>query len=299
MHEHVCASSPGIWKVWPDLLGGRDEFCDYATKILRNAKKAGIDTFVDVTTFDLGRDISLLREVAERSQMTILACTGHWRDVSRSMSVSTIDELTQFFLNEITVGIEGTDIKAAIIKVANDDGPELSSFGERICRAAARAHLATGVPITTHANAKYELGFRQAEVFEDEGVDPFRVYIGHCDDTDSMSYLTGLLDRGYWIGLDRIVLGWRISPSFDVRVRVATDLIQRGYSERICISHDHPLGTSFYSSDEDELRRSYAPDDIEFILNHYIPALKRSGVTDGDIDQIMIANPRNFFEGGD
>ena len=155
MHEHVCASSPGILQVWPELLGGRAAFRDYVVKILRDAKKAGIDTFVDVTTFDLGRDIRFLRDVAESSKMTILACTGHWRDVSRSMEVRTVDELTQFFLNEITIGIEGTDVKAAIIKVANDDAPELSPFGERICRAAARAHLVTGVPITTHANAKY------------------------------------------------------------------------------------------------------------------------------------------------
>ncbi len=296
MHEHVCSTSPGIWQAWPELFGGREQFLNEVVDILSKAKQAGITTFVDVTTIDLGRDIRLIREAAERSEMTILACTGHWLDGSRSMQARTVDELTEFFRKEIEIGIEGTDIKAAIIKVANDDTPQLSPFGENICRAAARAHLATGIPITTHAGAKLELGFRQAEVFEAEGVDPARVYIGHSDDTDSMNYLTALLDRGYWVGLDRIVLGYRINPPFDVRAQVAAQLIARGYREKICISHDYPLGLGLATTEADKVRRSHVPEDIQFVLKRYLPALKKLGVSDEDIDQIMVTNPRNYFE---
>jgi phosphotriesterase-related protein len=297
MHEHVCSTSQGIWQAWPELLGGRENFLNEVVETLSSAKQAGISSFVDVTTIDLGRDIRLIREAAERSEMTILACTGHWLDGSRSMQVRTVDEITEFFLKEIEVGIEGTDIKAAIIKVANDFTPQLSPFGENICRAAARAHRATGLPITTHAGAKLELGLRQAEIFEDEGVDPARVYIGHSDDTDSMNYLTGLLDRGYWVGLDRIVLGYRINPPFNVRAQIAADLVKRGYREKICISHDYPLGLTLHTTADEQVRQSHVPESIQFILKRYLPALKEHGVTDEDIDQIMVTNPRNYFEG--
>ena len=38
---------------------------------------------------------------------------------------------------------------------------------------------------------------------QEEGVPLNRVYIGHCNDSDDMDYLTAMLERGVWLGLDR------------------------------------------------------------------------------------------------
>ena len=229
MHEHVAAGSAGVWQAWPELFGGREAHIERVAGILVDAKAGGLRTFVDVTTIDLGRDIRLIRDVAERSGVNIIACTGHWLDPSRSMAARTVEELTALFVKEIEQGIEGTTIKAGILKLANDDTPRLSRFGEKAARAVARAHLATGVPITTHAGAKLEIGFRQAEVFEEEGVAPRHVIIGHSDDTDSMHYLTGLMDKGYWVGLDRLPMP---DPPFAVRAGTCAALIERGYADQ-------------------------------------------------------------------
>ena len=295
MHEHVAVASAGFWQAWPELFGGREAFIERIGGVLAEAKAGGVETFVDVTTIDLGRDIRLIRDVAERSGMNIIACTGHWLDPSRSMAARTVEELTALFVKEIEQGIEGTTIKAGILKLANDDTPQLSRFGEKAARAVARAHLATGVPITTHAGAKLEIGFRQAEVFEEEGVDPSHVIIGHSDDTDSMHYLTGLMDRGYWVGLDRLPMH---DPPFAVRAGTCAALIERGYADQLVLSHDYPLDIQLApTAFRDEEWGPMNPDGIRFIQRRFLPGLRERGVSAAVCEQLTVENPRRFFEG--
>ena len=215
MHEHVCSASAGIWQTWPELLGGREPFINRAAGILEQARReAGIQTFVDVTPIDLGRDVPLMQEVAQRSGMQIVACTGHWLDVSRTMAARSIEELASLFTREIEEGIEFTQVRAGIIKVANDiEG--ITEAGEKILRAAARTHRRTGVPISTHTHAASEIGNRQADIFESEGVELHRVYIGHSNDSTDVAYLSGLMDRGCWLGLDRYPGGRVSGPKWE------------------------------------------------------------------------------------
>ncbi len=159
-HEHICAASAGLWQAWPELFGGRAQLVRIAVEQLRQARDEGIDTLIDVTTIDLGRDVRLLEEVSRKSGLQVIACTGHWLDPSRSMNARTVEELTEFFVREIERGIEGTDIRAGIIKVAN--GGMIDAFGEKLLRAAARASKATGVPITTHSPGGDRVGEKQA-----------------------------------------------------------------------------------------------------------------------------------------
>ena len=295
MHEHVAVASAGFWQAWPELFGGREAYIERTAGILAEAKAGGVQTFVDVTTIDLGRDIRLIRDVAERSGVNIIACTGHWLDPSRSMAARTVEEMTALFVKEIEQGIEGTTIKAGILKLANDDTPQLSRFGEKAARAVARAHLATGVPITTHAGAKLEIGFRQAEVFEEEGVDPRHVIIGHSDDTDSMHYLTGLMDKGYWVGLDRLPMP---DPPFAVRAGTCAALIERGYADQLILSHDYPLGIALApTAFRDKEWGPMNPDGIQFIHKRFLPGLRERGVSAAVCEQLTVDNPRRFFEG--
>src|SRR6266849_7631606 len=137
-HEHVCSTSAGFWNAWPEILKGRAQFIQAAVEKLRKAKEEGLDSFIDLTTMDLGRDIRLIEEVSRKSGVHLVPCTEHWLDPSWSMKQRTIEELAQFFIREIQVGIEGTGIKAGVIKVANDiEG--ITPFGATLLRAAARA----------------------------------------------------------------------------------------------------------------------------------------------------------------
>src|SRR5262245_8573828 len=109
-HEHIIASSAGVWQAWPELFGGHAKFITTASDQLKRAKDEGVSTIVDCTTIDLGRDIRMMQEVSRRSGMQVVAATGHWNDPSNSMRSRTVEELSAFFVRELTVGIEGTDI---------------------------------------------------------------------------------------------------------------------------------------------------------------------------------------------
>ena len=137
-HEHVFAGSAGVLQTWPELVGGRTAFRNKVVEKLKAAKAEGVDTIVDVTPADIGRDVRFIEEVSRLSGMQIVVCTGHWLNPSLSMAARSVEELTEFFVREIERGIDGTDIKPGVIKVATDrEG--VTPFLEKSLRAAARA----------------------------------------------------------------------------------------------------------------------------------------------------------------
>ena len=157
---------------------------------------------MDVTTFDLGRDILLIQEVSRDSGVQIIAATGNHLAVPRPFGELPPSVIAPLYVKEIEQGIENTGIKAGIIKVASDRGG-VTQPQEVVLRAAAQAHLATGIPISTHTWSPDKVGAQQVSILEEEGVDLNRVYIGHSNDDTDMDYLLGLLRKGVWLGLDR------------------------------------------------------------------------------------------------
>ena len=296
-HEHICPSSGGFWEVWPEFFGGRAHFIDHVVDKLKALHAEGVDTIVDVTPADLGRDVRLLEEVSRKSGITIIACTGHWLKPSLSMEARTVDELATFFQLEIERGLSGTGIKPGVIKVATDaDG--VTPFIERALRAAARASKATGVPVTTHTFAPKRVGEKQADIFESEKLDPAKVCIGHCDDTDDMDYLTGLVKRGYTIGMDHIWWGAAPDPSvltWQQRAQNIKRLVDAGFVKQIFLSNDWYFGASMAPTGAMEALEKVNPDGMLFNTHKTIPYLKQLGVTDAQIRTITVDNPRHFF----
>ena len=296
-HEHVLVSSAGIQQTYPEFID-RAGTIEKAVHDLSEAYQEGIRTIVDVSTLDLGRDIRLLEEVSRRSGVQIIAATGTWLDIPRSFRASTPDMIAPLYIREVEVGIEGTGIKAGVIKVANDMGG-VTSEGEIILRAAARAHKATGVPISTHTYAPERVGEQQVRIFEEEGVDLNRVYVGHSNDTTDIEYLLGLLRKGVWIGLDRYPGGSRPNtPDWEGRTETAKKLIDAGFGHRIMLSHDWSVSLTIASKELQKERRQYNPDGYLFIKRRGLPRLKEMGVSDQVIRQIMEENNSRYFAGG-
>jgi phosphotriesterase-related protein len=300
-HEHVCVTSAGLWQTWPELLGGRAKFIAKAVDKLKAAKDAGVDTLVDVTPADVGRDVRLLEEVSRKSGIQIVACTGHWLFPSLTMQARTADELAEFFVLEIERGIEGTDIKAGVIKIATDH-EGVTPFLEHALRAAARASKATGIPITTHTNAADRTGEKQAAIFEQEGVDPANVCLGHCDDGNDLDYLTGLAKRGYTLGMDHLwwsLRGTAQMPMLSLQQRAENirKLIDAGFVERIFVSNDWYFGLSMAPAGAMETFEALNPDGVLFTSRKALPLLGQLGVTEGQIRAMTRENPRRFFGG--
>ena len=295
-HEHVLVTSAGIQYVYPEFID-REGTITRGVADLKTAYDEGLRTIIDVTTIDLGRDIRLLEQVSRESGVNIICATGTWRDIPRVFWTATPDMIAPLYIREIEEGIEGTGIRAGIIKVANDVGG-VTPEGEIILRAAARAQKATGVPISTHTWAPERVGEQQVRIFEDEDVDLNRVYVGHSNDTTDTEYLIGLLEKGVWIGLDRYPgRQTEHTPDWIGRTETAKKLIDAGYGHRIMMGHDWSVTLSIASREMQAQRMKYNPDSYLFITRNVVPKLKELGATDEDIQNIFVNNPRRFFEG--
>ena len=295
-HEHILLSSAGISQVYPELIDRESSIRD-AVAHLKEAHREGLRTLVDVTTFDLGRDVRLLEQVSRGSGVNIVCATGTWLDIPRAFWEADPDDIASLYSREIEEGIEGTGIKAGIIKVATDQGG-VTPEGEIVLRAASRAQKKTGVPISTHTWAPERVGEQQVRIFLDEGVDMDRVYIGHSNDTTDLDYLTGLLRTGVWIGLDRTPSGLLgATPKWEERTRTIERLIEAGYTDHILLSHDWSIYFGTLNEGNQEAYRRSNPDGFLFISRNVLPMLREMGVAEETITQITVDNPRRFFEG--
>ena len=297
MHEHLIVAGAGIHQNYPELLGA--DFMDRIVRALAQAKECRIDTIVDATTVDLGRDVNLLARASRLTGVNIITCTGWWLDIPSAFRGVTADQLARLFIREIREGISGTDIKAGILKAASDVSG-VTEDEETVLRAVARAHLQTDVPIMLHSYSPGRVGERQLAVLKEEGVDLRRVKLDHSNDTTDMEYLLWLLEQGCYLGLDRYPGSIRDVSPLD-RTKTMKALIDAGYAERLLPSHDWLLVDVIAESPVEiklrEERERLNPYGFLYLKKVVIPQLREMGVSESILNGLCVEGPRNFFEG--
>jgi phosphotriesterase-related protein len=300
MHEHVFILSTEIMQNFPEPWGEEDERLADAVARLNELKSRGVDSIVDLTVIGLGRYIPRIQRVAAQTDINIIVATGvytyndvpmyfHFRGAGTTLGGPEM--MIDMFVKDIEEGIAGTGVKAAILKCATDQ-PGVTPGVERVLRAVAQAHRQTGVPISTHTHAHTERGLEQQRIFEEEGVDLSRVVIGHSGDTTDIAYLEKLIANGSYIGMDRF--GIDVLLSFEDRVNTVAKMCERGHADKMVLSHDAACFN-------DWLPEAALPEILPnwhylHIHNDVIPALRERGVTDEQINTMLVDNPRRIFE---
>jgi len=291
-HEHIMCTPAGVLKDYPELVG--PDPVDRAVEALKKAKEGNIDTIVDATTQDLGRNIEMLTEVSQGSGVNIIACTGWWLDFPRFFAGISPNQLADRFIKDIRQGISGTDIKAGVLKSASDMAG-VTPNEEIVLRAVARASLETGVPIMLHSYSPGQVGRQQLAILKEAGIKPNRIKMDHSNDTTDVDYLSWLLDQGCYLGFDRYP-GMMTSPLS--RTKTLKSLIDAGYADQLCLSHDHitlrVLVDNPIITEEERLKRN--PHGYLYISKVVLPELRRMGISDSIIDGLCINGPKNFFE---
>lgn len=301
MHEHVVNVNAEINRDQPamSIAGNRAAIKRDVVAALRAVVDRGITTFVDVTAVGHGRDVAFVQEVNAEVDLHVIAATGlyTYNDLPKMFhfrpptAARPRDALTELFVRDIRDGIAGTGVKAAIIKVATDR-PGLTPGVERVLRAAAVAHRETGVPLTTHTVMAERNGLEQQRVFAEEGVDLGRVVIGHCGDSPDLDYLREIMDRGSFIGADRFGLYLPGRLGLEERVGIVADLCALGYSGQIVLAHDKTVYSDWWEPGEgphvDEWVHTHIPDAV-------LPALRKRGVSEEQIQNMLVDNPRRLF----
>ncbi len=298
-HEHI-ADAPQVLSRWPKTLGGRSEFVARTIEKLKLVRAAGISTVVDLTTYDVWRDIGFLEEVSRKSGLNMIAATGQrfFPPITQvSMPARTIEGLSRFFKKETEQGIDGTAIKAGVIKIGIV-GKTPTPLEEIGLRAAARASKVTGAPIRIHTHAADRAAESQLVILEDEDIHPARVSFDHSDDSGDMDYFLGLVRRGYSLGMDHVHRGMSadFKPSFERRAEGIKLLADAGFADKIFLSQDSEFGGSLVPEETREWREKIdPPDGLLFTTRKLIPYLKQIGVSASGIHTMTVENPRRFF----
>ena len=303
MHEHVLIGYPG-WEADTLRPGpARAEIVSTAVEKIRSMQEIGIQSMLDPCPNDLGRDVGLAAEVADKTGFNIICATGlykeneggfaHWHFV-RSIGRG-VEAMAELFIHELTRGIGDTGVKAGIIKVATGEG-KITDYEYDVLSAAATAAVETGAPITTHTD-QGTMGEEQQAFLLEKGVPAHRIIIGHSCGSSDHDYHMRLLEKGSYLGFDRF--GLDVLAPDEQRIDALVALLQKQQERRIVVSHDSVWCTRGQPFPAEML----AAIDVDKLFNptHFhrniIPALLARGVSREQIDTMLVDNPRRFFQG--
>jgi phosphotriesterase-related protein len=311
MHEHIFIRTPELQEAWPGFMAfDEEQVVADAHEKLKAIKASGIDSLVDMTAPGLGRQVQRVARAVEGTGLNVVVVTGYYtytdlpfpmkyNGPGRLFNTDPDDAfLVDLFVRDIEEGIEGTDIKAGVVKCCTDE-PGVTPDIERLIRAVAKTHLKTDVPIMTHTHAKSRRGLDQQRILKEEGVDLSRVLIGHSNETNDLEYLVEMLDAGSYLGWDRC--GLMVDHPLQDQQDTLVELCRRGYAGQIVLSQDRHCYSDWFP---EEGVLAVLPDwHHGFVQQSLIPGLLENGVTQGQVDQMMIENPVAFFSasaaGGD
>ena len=262
----------------------------------------GGGTIVDVTSIGLKRDPKALLRVSEATGLHIVMGTGYYQRVFHpvDMDQRSVEDLMEVIVEDVTTGVGGTGIRSGIIGEIGVNGNPITANEEKSIRAAGKASVITGAPISLHRGGFGAERHRTLDILKEEGVDLERVILGHSDEiADDMGLMLELLERGPYIQLDLIgrvdvvrridVLGpgEGLGPSVTARDAEAVPrLIDAGYEDKVLLSHDVCWKTHL---------KKYGGFGYSFILEHFIPHLLNMGVEKSSIEKITVANPARIL----
>jgi phosphotriesterase-related protein len=304
MHEHVFILNAEVRENYPaEYPDGWDEDAqvDAAITKLTELAARGCRTILDPTVLGLGRDIHRIRRVADGTELNIIVATGlyTYNDVPfyfllRQPGPRTggADPMTALFVRDIETGIANTGVKAAFLKCAVEQAG-LTPGVERVLRAVCRAHAETGAPITVHTHPHSGTGREVVRVLREEGADLTKVVLGHSGDTSDLDYLSEVADTGCLLGMDRF--GLNVIASFEQRVDTVAAMCERGYAERMVLSHDASCYIDWMPPD---VIPQYLPSwHYQHLFDDVLPALRERAVTEDQIQAMLVGNPRRYFGG--
>lgn len=293
-HDHLITIGGGEEKADRDL---RLDRVDYAIDAMKEFKAAGGDCLVDMNPIDCGRQIEMLREIAEKSGVNIISCTGFQRsiyyDAEHWVNKYSVDEIAELIAQEITEGIEinnyngpivrRSKAKAGVIKFATHYNM-IKPMERRVIEAVCKASLKTGAPISTHTE-RGTMGLECIDLVEKFGVDPRRVTLGHVDRNPDLSYHKKMAARGVTLGYDGPSRAKYWPDS--VLVELIKGMCDAGYADNIMLGGDNGRATMW--------KQYFGAYGHNYIIEHFVPRLLDEDISQEDIYKMTVLNPRRQF----
>lgn len=271
---------------------------DVATMVeeVKEYKRLGGETLVEVTTTGIDPDYDFLKEVSKETGVNIVCSTGYYlgHTLSDKVLSSSIESLVESMVHDLKIGRNG--IKAGCIGEIGCQFP-IADSERRSLIAAAKAQAQVGCPLIIHPGREESSPFEIIDILRVAGADLSKTVMSHLDRTfipnsgrllEFANYSPCYLEFDLF-GIE--VSHFQNNENFDFlsdaqRIQEIKLLIKHGYEDRIVIAHDvhtrHRL-------------LKYGGHGYGHILENVVPKMLSRGITQEVIEKILIDNPKRWL----
>jgi phosphotriesterase-related protein len=279
-----------LWSVSNQILDSYDD----ALVELGWARRAGVKSILDLTPILAGRQPAALRRLSQQLDMHIVTGTGYYREAYHPAGVGalTVDQLEEQFLAEVSVGIDGTGVRAGLIGECGTTFQGISAAEERVLVAAARVQRTTGVPVIVHTEGRREVVLAAQKLLEISGADPTRIHICHVN---GATWWKDVVETGATIGHDcfgstfSIDSETKMNPTDEARIDDVKRIFDAGYGRSVMISNDICFKSRLHA---------YGGWGYDHIQTNLGPFLRQAGFSADDLELLFVDNPRRLVETG-
>lgn len=281
-HEHVCCYFEYFEKMCGTGYLDKQVLEEKAAADLADLKaRFGLQTIIDCTPINIGRDLELLKRVSRKSGVHIISSTGFYYTEESMLADIEEDYIVQRILEDVGAHQIG-HLKYAV------EQETMSPLQEKLLRAMCRVQLQTGLPLCVHTNGRKKNGRKVLDFVLDCGVKPQAVTIAHLSDCSDLSFVETILESGCYAGFDRIY-----KNDYAFAQQKAADLkclCEKGYLKQLLISHDALEFNGFHTTAAIREDNPY-----DFIFMYLLPCMREKGFTEEEIHTIMVDNPARML----
>ena len=274
VHEHICCYSEYLYQMAGKSYLDKEQLITISSHYLKEIKeKYSLNTFIDCTPINIGRDITLLKEVSKKSGINIICSTGFYYTEDPLLYNASAELLAEYIVKD------AKNINAGIIKCAVEN-EEISEFNKKLLIASALAQKALKLPIVLHTNANNKNGLKALEILLSEGVKPQAITVGHLSDAEDLDYIKQIAAQGCFIGFDRLY-GNYYEEYISKMIKAIVEICNAGYEDKILLSHD----ALFFNGFDSELTINEKPR-FSYCFDNILPNLPKELV-----EKVIIKNP--------
>ena len=269
VHEHLHIDLSGF----KNNLDCRLDQYDLICQEMKDLRALGVSNIIEMTNRYMGRNPQFMLDLMRDTGINVMASTGYYQDAffPEHVAARSVEQLAQEMVDEIVIGIDGTELKAGIIaEIGSSEG--------------VITPLETGRPISTHTSFS-TMGLEQLVLLQAHGVDLSRVTVGHCDLKDNLDNILRMIDLGAYVQFDTI--GKNNYYPDENRIGMLHELRNRGLLNRVMLSMDITRRSHL---------KANGGNGYDYLLTTFIPQLRQSGFSQADVDTMLRDNPSQFFQ---
>jgi phosphotriesterase-related protein len=270
---------------------------DLAIRELARFKRSGGRTVVDHTNADLARDPVALVRISEATGLNVIMGSGYYVNAAQDLEVMerrTEDDIADEIVREVGEGVGDTGIRVGLIGEIGCSWP-LEEAEKKVVRAAGLAQKDTGAPLSIHPGRHEDAPAELIRLLKEVGADLSHTHICHIERTvfeprnryeiaEAGCYLAYDLwgNEGYYP--EALAIADILNDT--QRIAQIKDLIQHEFGKQILLSHDICYKCRY---------TIFGGHGYGHILENAVPAMKKRGMTEEQINDLLVENPKRFF----